>query len=78
MVLAEIFKFGYEVFEDAAIEHPCVSNGATRKIRQRRKAGIPARYTPEMQFDKFIKEAKKADFNIFDNEIDLSALDFDL
>jgi hypothetical protein len=50
MVLAEIFKFGYEVFEDAAIEHPCVSNGATRKIRQRRKAGIPARYTPETQF----------------------------
>jgi hypothetical protein len=68
MVLAEIFKFGYEVVEDAAIEHPCVSNGATRKIRQRRKAGIPARYTPEMQFKKLLKEAKTAAFNIFENE----------
>jgi hypothetical protein len=68
MVLAEIFKFGYEVFEDAAIEHPCVSNGATRKIRQRRKAGIPARYTPETQFKKLLKEAKNAAFDIFEPE----------
>lgn len=31
-----------------------------------------------MQLEKFIKEARKADFNIFENEIGGNKLDFDL
>jgi hypothetical protein len=78
MVLTEILQFGYEVFVDAVYEQPQQSNGAVRKIRQRRKSGVPPRYNPELQFDKLLKEAKQATFNIFDNEIGFGDLDFDL
>jgi hypothetical protein len=50
------------------------NNDAVRKTRQRRKTGIPSRYTPEMQFKKFIKEAREANFNIFGSEIDPGGL----
>jgi hypothetical protein len=59
MVLTEIQTHGYEVFLDAVDEQPRQTNGAIRMIRLRRRSGAPARYTPEMQFTKFIKEAKE-------------------
>jgi hypothetical protein len=43
----------------------------------RRNRGVPERYTPEMQFNTFIEEAKASDFNIFDTEINNDDLDFD-
>jgi hypothetical protein len=50
---------------------------AVRLARMRRNRGVPERYTLEMQFNKFIEEAKTSDFNIFANEITNDDLDFD-
>jgi hypothetical protein len=69
-VLTEIQTYGYEVMVDAIEGERPSNNDAVRKTRQRRKTGLPSRYTPEMQFKKFIKEAREANFNIFGSEID--------
>jgi hypothetical protein len=78
MVIAEILQFGYETFLDTIEDEQSQSAGAVRLARMRRNRGVPERYTPEMQFNKFIEEAKTSDFNIFDNEINNDDyLDFD-
>jgi len=77
MVLKEILEFGYEVFMDAAKDQP-QSSSATRMVRMRRTRGTPPRYTPEMQLANFIKEARKANFNILDNKIDTGGSEFGL
>ena len=58
-VLTEIIQFGYDAVKDAASELPRQRNGAARITKLRRTREIPARYTPEMQFKKFIKEARE-------------------
>jgi hypothetical protein len=57
-----IMQFGYEAVETMA-ECKAPVSGAARKATSRRKAGIGARYTPEMQLTKFIKEARRAPYS---------------
>ena len=78
--IAEILQFGYEVFSDTVEDYnqSQQTNGAARLTRLRRNRGTLPRYTPEMELKKFIKEARKTDFNIFNNEIITNDLNFDL
>lgn len=67
--LTAIAQFGYDAVENAANELASPTSVSWMDAK-RRKAGIEPRYTPEMQLEAFIKEAKKATFDIFDDDED--------
>jgi hypothetical protein len=81
-VLTEIQNCGYDLFFDEVdaeddMEMPKNSHDAARMARMRRKRNVPERFNLQTQTAKLIKEARKATFEIFSNEIECSIESFE-